>query len=202
MSVIYTVGHSNHTEEAFLHLLAQAQITALADVRSTPYSKRHSQFNREALQKLLQNAHVAYVFLGEQLGGRPWNPELYDEDGHIEYELVQQTDFFREGMDRLKEGMKRFTIAMMCAEADPLDCHRGLMITPALMREGIDVVHLHKDGNLESTAEMEQRLLKENGNAEGLLEGLFASMLSEEDRNDLVREAYRTRAQSKGYRRK
>jgi hypothetical protein len=140
------------------------------------------------------------VFLGDLLGGRPGARELYHPGGWVDYERVRATDAFRRGLDRLIRGLGRHTIAMLCSEDDPLDCHRGLMITPALVERGIAPLHLRKDGSVETTAEMERRLLK----AEGLdkdLNSLFAAQLTDEDRRQPLAEAYRARNRKKAYRR-
>src|SRR5439155_24000994 len=68
---LFTVGHSNLEAEGLLGLLRAAGVTAVADVRSSPYSRRLPQFNRAALEASLRAAGIAYVFLGAELGGRP-----------------------------------------------------------------------------------------------------------------------------------
>src|SRR4051812_35974451 len=143
---LFTVGHSNHEPDAFLDLLQSAGVTAVADVRSSPYSRRQPHFSRQTLEALLRQRGIAYVFLGEQLGGRPASPELYDAEGWANYEAIRQTARFREGLDRLLRGLQRYRIALLCGEEDPLDCHRGLMISPALVERGLPPTHLRKDG--------------------------------------------------------
>jgi uncharacterized protein (DUF488 family) len=198
-NALFSVGHSNHTADVFVDLLRRARITAIADVRSSPYSRRLPQFNREELLATLRTHEIAYVFLGDQLGGRPQSAALYDPDGLVNYERVRQTDVFRDGLARLLAGAERFSIAMMCSEADPLDCHRGLMIAPALMEHSIQPGHLRRDGRIETTPEMEARLLAVTGVGEGLMDGLFAAQLSEEDQQALLAEAYRKRAHRVGF---
>src|SRR5207247_926225 len=126
-----SVGHSVLTLDAFLGLLRGAGVTAVADVRSAPYSRRLPQFNRDGLPAALRDAGIEYVFLGEHLGGRPRDRSLYDTEGRVNYEVVRTTPIFKAGLERLLEGARRFAVAMLCGEEDPLDCHRGLMITPA-----------------------------------------------------------------------
>jgi uncharacterized protein DUF488 len=193
-----TVGHSNHELEKFLALLDAAGITAIGDVRSQPYSKRHPQFNGPELAQALDRHGIAYVFLGNQLGGRPRSAELYTAEGHADYERMRQTAAFAEGLDRLRQGMDEYTIALLCSEADPLDCHRGLMIAPALVEQGIFPGHLHSDSHVESTAELEHRLLQEAGKLD-MVEGLFAAQLSEDERRQTLAEAYRWMARRKAY---
>jgi uncharacterized protein (DUF488 family) len=190
---LLSVGYSNHTLERFLALLRDARVTALADVRSSPFSRYNPHTNGPQLATELRSVGIAYVFLGEQLGGRPAPRELYDED-RVDYERVRQTAFFREGLDRLIRGCDLHVVAMMCGEEDPLDCHRGLMITPALGEVGIFPGHLRRDGRIETTPEMEQRLLSLTKVGEGLVDGLFAEQLDAEDQRALLAEAYRRRA--------
>lgn len=197
---LVSIGHSNHDWPAFVALLRRAGITALADVRSSPYSGRHPHFNREPLMRGLHEERIAYVFLGDLLGGRPGQPSLYDEDGRVNYERVRRTEAFQRGLDHLLRGAKEHITAFLCSEEDPLECHRGLMIAPALSERGFPPRHLRKDGSLETTEEMERRLLRDTGVGTGLLDGLFATTLTDEDRRSLLADAYRRMAQRKAYR--
>jgi uncharacterized protein (DUF488 family) len=196
---LFSVGHSNHDLPGFLRLLQINGVTALADVRSAPYSQRHPQFNREELRRALRDADIFYLFLGDQLGGRPAPRDLYDDEGRVDYEKVRATDFFRGGLDRLVSGLDGHSIAMMCGEADPLDCHRGLMIAPALIERGLAPGHIRKDGAVEGTPELERRLLAAARLDSGMLDGLFAQSAGEE-RCRLLTEAYRAMARKKAYR--
>src|SRR5260221_3036514 len=129
---LFTIGHSLHDVARLVRLLRAAGADAIADVRSQPYSKRLPQFNREQLDGALRESRIAYSFLGEELGGRPTDLELYDGDGHVDYQRMRQTALFRQGIERLLKARQRYTVALLCSEEDPLHCHRGLMIAPAL----------------------------------------------------------------------
>jgi uncharacterized protein (DUF488 family) len=183
---LFTVGHSNLEADALIELLRGAGVTAVADVRSSPYSRRLPQFNRPALEAVLRTNGIAYVFLGAELGGRPASAELYDAEGWADYELVRKTDLFGDGIDRVRRGLRRYAVALLCGEEDPLDCHRGLMITPALKEIGLLPLHLRRGGRIETTAQMEERLQVETG-----LGGLFAEGLEEAYRVMNRRKAYR-----------
>ena len=196
---VFSVGHSNHEPGRFVALLREAGITAVADVRSQPYSRRLPQFSRPELEALLREYDIAYAFFGDQLGGRPGRPSLYDADGRVDYERVRATAEFRRGLDRLCRAAGEQRVAMLCGEEDPLDCHRGLMITPALAERGVRTGHLRKDGRVESTAEMEDRLLTVTGVGAGILDGLFAALVPPEERGRLLAEAYRVQARRKAY---
>lgn len=155
---IFTIGHSTHTQEQFSGLLRDAGVTAVADVRSAPYSRRHPQFNREALRAALQAEGIAYVFLGRELGGRPSAPELYSE-GVADYEKMAQAEEFGAGLDRVIEGAQRYRVALMCSEREPLHCHRCLLVSRALAERGVRVSHILDDGSRVSHAEIEDKLL-------------------------------------------
>jgi uncharacterized protein (DUF488 family) len=197
---LFTIGHSNHELDWFLKLVKAAEVTAIADVRSQPASRRHPQYNRSELEIALPHHGIAYVYLGHELGGRPEDPDLYDEDGRVAYERVRRTYLFQEGLERLMRGLERYRIALFCAEEDPLDCHRGLMIAPALVERGMSPVHLRRTGVQETTEEMEDRLLAATRVGEGFLDGLFAEQITAEDRRRMLEQAYRLQARRKAFR--
>ena len=107
---------------------------------------------------------------------------------------------FCQGLDQLCQVGQEFAVAMLCAEEDPLDCHRGLMIAPALVERGIAPLHLRGDGRVETTQEMESRLLAETKVGFGILDGLFAASISTDERREMLAEAYRAMARKKAFR--
>lgn len=155
---VLTIGHSTHEWERFLALLRQHEVTAVADVRSSPYSRFNPQFNREPLEAALKHADIAYVFLGRELGGRASDPECY-VDGRVQYDRVARTPDFRQGIERVERGARDQRIALLCAEKEPLDCHRTLLVARALAERGLTVQHIHADGKLESHDAAMDRLL-------------------------------------------
>jgi uncharacterized protein (DUF488 family) len=155
---VLTIGHSIHSIERFVDLLRKYDVTAIADVRSNPFSRRAPQFNREPLKNALQTHGVEYAFLGRELGARSNDPACY-VDGRVQYGRLAETDDFREGMDRLLTGMSTQRIALMCAEKEPLDCHRALLVANRLTDKGVGVDHILADGSVESHQDMILRLL-------------------------------------------
>ncbi len=147
---VFTIGHSTHPQERFIGLLRQHGITALCDVRSTPYSRMNPQFNREELEKALLAHGIEYRFLGKELGARSDDPHCY-EAGKVQYERLAETAPFKYGLKRVLRGMKEdFRIALMCAEKEPLECHRTILVARHLAALGIEVAHILADGRLES----------------------------------------------------
>ena len=160
--LIYTIGHSTHPIERFIALLEIHGITALCDVRSNPYSRMHSQFNREALGKTLKSHSISYVFLGQELGARPDNSNYYLQ-GRVNYEFLAQSELFQRGLDRIGRGMESYRIALMCAEKDPIMCHRTILFSRRLRDRGVEVKHILGDGTVETHDVVMNRLLKKLG---------------------------------------
>jgi uncharacterized protein (DUF488 family) len=154
---LFTIGHSNHSLDHFLGLLRQHGIEAIGDVRSVPHSRYVPHFNPGPLKIALTAAGIAYVYLGKELGARPDDPTCF-VDGRVSYERLAQRPLYQVGLERLRQGMARYRLALLCTEKDPLDCHRMILIGRQLHRAGVTVQHILADGTLESTEAAEQRL--------------------------------------------
>lgn len=194
--VIFTIGHSNHSAEFFLELLQSHGIDCVVDVRSTPASQYNPQFNKPALSGFLKNNDILYLHFGREFGARQTSHMLQDDEGKVDFARVQASAAFCEGVERLKEGIEKgFFPALMCAEADPLDCHRFSMISSYLKSEGFEIRHILKDKQVLSHDELEKELLKR-----------YAKKLPQPDifqpditREDQVRAAYRIHNQQVGW---
>ena len=159
---VLTVGHSNYPLETFVSLLQQHDVTTLADVRSAPYSRFNPHFNRKALDAGLQGHGIAYLFLGHALGGRPEDRSCYG-NGRVRYDRLAQTPLYREGIDRAIETAEVERLALMCAEREPLDCHRTLLVGRSLAERNVAVAHILADGTLEPHDDTMDRLLDSAG---------------------------------------
>ena len=164
---VFTIGHSTHPIEHFTGLLRRHDITAVGDVRATPYSRMNPQYNRENLQRSLRALDFTYVYLGHELGARP------------DYEQVAKTPLFQSGLDRVQEGMRRFRLALMCAEKEPGECHRTLLVSRRLAERGVEVQHILADGRLESHGSVMARVREELGLPESDLLRSAAEMIDE-----------------------
>jgi hypothetical protein len=157
---LYTIGHSTHSTEEFIRLLTMHSITALCDVRSDPYSQFNPQFNREPLQKELNKHDIAYIFMGKELGPRSHDPDHYVDD-RVQYDRLAKTDLFHQGLERLRHGMKMsYRIALMCAEKDPICCHRTILVCRHLRNTGVEINHILENGSLENNRDSERRLMQ------------------------------------------
>ena len=188
--VIHTVGHSNHSLEELLSLLHRHGITAICDVRSQPYSRLYPHFGRERLRDALGESGIAYVYLGGALGGRSSDPGCY-ANGQVQYDRLAKATAFQRGLERVLEGALKFNVALLCAEKDPLQCHRMLLVSQQLAAHGAEIRHILGSGVLESQQEAEARLLEDTGLPPS---DMFRS------RAEIVAEAYRRRAADVAYR--
>src|SRR5262245_21678487 len=181
---LFTIGHSNHPIDRFLTLLNDAGITALVDVRSQPSSRRYPWFSAKRLRDALAHENIAYVPIGDALGGRPRDPALF-QDGVADYEAMASRPEFSAGIERVMTGMQRFRVCLMCAEREPLDCHRCLLVAPALAARGLKLGHILADGSVVPHATIEERLLELAGR-----DDLFSDPAAR------LRQAYRRRSRA------
>jgi len=158
MTTVYSVGHSSHELDAFIALLRQHGITALADVRSQPYSRYVPQFNREPLARALAAHGIAYRHMGATLGGRPPGDEFLLSNGSADYDKIRQDADFQRGLDELIALAGDQPTAMMCSEGSHRECHRHLLITPALLDRAVTVLHIQPDGVLINAADEPRQL--------------------------------------------
>jgi uncharacterized protein (DUF488 family) len=192
---LFTVGHSNLDMSTLLGMLIRQEIKMVCDVRSRPGSFRFPQFNREPLMAQLASAKIIYQFFGDQFGGRPLDSRYYRPDGLVDYPARRKAPDFQEGLDRLSGFAKAQPVVLMCAEEDPLHCHRFLMICPALVARGILPVHLRRGAVTESQRDAEDRLLQLHGFADVTSNSLFA-----QGRAAALEDALRLQSEQYGFR--
>ena len=157
--LVFTVGHSTHSAERFIELLRAADVTAVADVRSSPYSRFNPQFNKQDLKGALKRHEIAYAFVGQELGARSSDPKCYC-DGRVVYSRLAQTALFKNGLKRIRKGAQSYRIALMCAEREPLECHRTLLVSRYLAKDGVEIRHILASGHIEQHFDTETRLIK------------------------------------------
>ncbi len=174
--LIYTVGYAGHDRDSLLALFKLHGITAVADIRTFKRSSYWTAFDSDSFAPFLRENGISYVFMGDVMGGKPQVPDLYPA-GQVDYGLVAQRADFKTGIERIVSGAGKYRICLMCAEKDPLDCHRTLLIAPALKEAGFDLRHL-VDGRVEQQSDTEERMIALNG---GDVPDLFAAVAPEPD---------------------
>lgn len=195
LKALFTVGHSSLDFEPFIKLLRDCGVQLLVDVRSRPQSSRFPQFSQPGFEELLEAERIPYLFLGEELGGRPDDPDAYRSDGRVDYRVRRKSYAFRAGLERVLKELERQTPALICAEEDPLECHRFLMICPELVSVGIRPLHIRKSSRIETQEAAENRLLESNGFGSVAANTLFPEM-----RADALEKAYALQAEKFAFR--
>jgi len=151
---LYTIGHSNHTQEHFLRLLTKAEIQVLVDVRSSPNSRWATFTSKDNLKEILGSLRIHYIYLGGVLGGRPSDSGSYDQTGKVDYQAIQEKESFKQGIKRILDGLKRYRVCIMCAEENPSSCHRNLLVAESLRKVGVDILHIRGDGRIQTDEEL------------------------------------------------
>ena len=198
---IYTIGYSGYHQNlnGFVSDLAAHGISVVADVRTSPYSKYAAEFNRESLEAFLHAKGIKYIFMGNELGARPSDRACY-VNGSVDYDKIQESDLFQNGLKRLQDGIaKGVIIALLCAEKDPICCHRNILVARALVKLGVEVRHLiqlrsGEPAVVEESSDSESRLFEEC-DMDQLSQGdLFMS------NDERIEHAYRVRFKEIAYR--
>ena len=180
MNKLFTIGYSVFNISDFIQTLKKSNINAVADVRSSPYSKFKPDFNRETLKESLKKSNIEYVFLGDNCGARIDDPSCYIK-GKADYGLIKETEKFKTGLNRILKGLEKYTITLLCAEKDPITCHRDILVCRNLKQFDVDIFHIMSMENIENNSQSEERLLK--------LFDLEQTNLFYE-KNDLIDESY------------
>ena len=152
--ILWSLGHSNVTIDEFIDLVRSHDIEVIADVRSIPFSRFTPHFNQEMLKQFLERAGIQYQFMGETLGGRPPEPEMYDPQGHVLYSELAHNFRFQSGIEQLCIRAENLRIAMMCSEESPEKCHRRLLISRVLRNQGVETRHIRGDRSIQSDAQL------------------------------------------------
>ncbi len=160
-NILFSIGHSTHTIDTFTYLLKRYGIEAIADVRSSPYSKYSPQFNKDVLENVLRNGDIDYMFLGRELGARRSEEGCYIE-GQAKYEVIAHLPIFRAGLQRLLDSIKTYRVALMCSEGDPIVCHRTILVCREIIKVSPDlkITHILGDGTTETHEHLQERLVK------------------------------------------
>lgn len=195
---LYSVGHSNQSQEEFLELLKKHDVNCIVDVRSVPASKYTPQFNMVPLKWFLKKNDIQYLHFGEEFGAR--RTDSLNIEGQVDFEQAVRTTNFNRGVERLMNGLQKgFRISLMCSEANPLECHRFSLVSRYFYDNGLDVQHILKDGELASHEVLEKEMIDEYLHSKkpklADIDQLFGSYTAEDQRCD----AYRLKNKEIGY---
>jgi len=160
VNTIHTIGHSIYEVDDFIKLLQNNNINTIVDVRSTPYSKFASQYNKDSIKQYLKEKKICYIFMGDLLGARYEDKNLLFDNGKVDFKKVQEIKSFQDGITRLEKGIiKGYNISLMCSEKEAFDCHRFGLISEFLSKKDINIQHIYPN-KIVSQKQLEQQLLK------------------------------------------
>ena len=161
IDTLYTIGYSGFQVEDFINTLKSQGILLVVDVRSAPYSHFFSDFNRDVLEQRLKKMNMHYRNYNKEFGARQDAKEYYSKAGYLDFELFAKSAPFLSGVDKLKTSMdKGYTFALMCAEKDPITCHRAILVSKSFYNAGFKVVHLLPNNITMTQKDIENRLVK------------------------------------------
>jgi uncharacterized protein (DUF488 family) len=155
---LFTIGHSTHTLEHLTDLLKKHNVQAVCDVRSVPFSRHNPQFNRRPFSQELKRLGIYYGFLGKELGARSDDPNCY-VDGKVQYNYLAEEPRFVKALQRVTNGINTYRVALLCAERDPLTCHRTILVCRELRSPDLSIEHILADGSIETNEAAEKRLM-------------------------------------------
>ena len=188
--ILYTIGHSNHTIKHFIALLKRYEIGTVVDVRSVPYSRYCSQFNKDILSADLEAVNIQYAFLGKELGARPDDSTCY-EGGCANFEWMAERREFKDGIHRILTNIGKRYIALMCSEKEPLECHRTILVCRNLKKYNLCIKHILEDGETEDHCDTERRLVK--------MLKIEPTLFEPKTESDLIEQAYNQQSQNISY---
>ena len=151
---LYTIGHSRHSMAHFLALLRDHGIGLVVDARSRPFSRFNPHFNRERLARALAEAGIGYEWRGAALGGRPEDPAFVLPDGALDRAALWRWPDLVAALDAVADEARKRDVALLCAEENPLACHRRTLLTPPMTARGFAVLHIRGDGRIEPEADL------------------------------------------------
>jgi len=158
--MLFTIGYTTFQFEDFIDVLKHYEINVVIDVRSLPYSKHHAQYNKEIVERILNNNKIYYRNYSNEFGARQTERRYFSREGYLDFELFTESKMFKCGFDKIRDSLVRGSnVVLMCAEKDPAVCHRSIMISRVFHNSGETVNHILADGNTESQKDIELRLL-------------------------------------------
>lgn len=161
VNTVYTIGYSGFSIDDFVATLKEHNISLVVDVRSSPFSEHYPEYNRDILENYLKTYNIYYRNYAVAFGARQKDRNYYHKDGYLDFERFLNSEPFKQGVEKLCNSMKQnYTFALMCAEKDPICCHRAILVARAFYEKGYKVIHLLPNGIAMTQEEINERLLE------------------------------------------
>ncbi len=154
--MIYTIGYAGADIERFVKILSEKQVEILIDVRSVPKSQYFYQFNNNLLSKTLADVGIQYENWKQEFGARQDNMDFYT-DNILDYDKFAKSQQFQSGLEKIKDLVNQNkNICLMCAEIDPINCHRAILCGKELYANGLNIEHIIAKRNGETFSESQE----------------------------------------------
>ncbi|MCI5739678.1 MAG: DUF488 domain-containing protein [Ruminococcus sp.] len=161
VNTVYTIGYSGFSIDDFVATLKSRNVSLVVDVRSSPFSKYFPEYNKDALEICLKTQGIYYRNYANEFGARQSDQKYYCKAGYLDFEVFSKSAPFLQGIKKLCNSMEQnYTFALMCAEKDPICCHRAILVARAFFERGYNVVHLLTNGNTITQKEINTRLIE------------------------------------------
>jgi len=195
-NIIYTIGYSNYCIREFIDELKGINKLCLIDVRSYPFSEHFSDFSINNLEPILHENNIIYRNYKNEFGARQANDKYYEKYGYLDFEDFIKSDVFRSGIEKIIKGKELgYNFVLMCAEKDPITCHRAIMIGRGLSLFGFQINHIIKDSNIQTQKDIENRLLNMYFPNRSQL-----SLFEQKTQDEYIVDSYRLQNEKIGYR--
>ena len=181
-NTIFTIGYAGFRVDEFVDALNYHNVSAVIDVRSVPFSRYHPEYDAPVISKTLETRNICYRHFPREFGANQQDKSFYHPNGYMDFEKFAKSEQFKDGVNKILDAMNDYVIALMCAEKDPITCHRAILAARAFHKLGINVIHIMPYCEEITHQELEIRLLDKYC-PEMIHEELFAS--------DWLSEAYR-----------
>ena len=196
MKNIYTIGYTAFKIDDFISVLKKYNITCVIDVRSLAYSQHYPDYNKEVLNKVLKSNGIVYRNYSAEFGARQTEKCYLSPKGYLDFNKYVRSDRFESGYQKILTGIEMgYTFVLMCAETDPIDCHRSIMLGREFYKRGFEVKNILKSGEILLQGELEERLLDKYFSTRNQ----FSIFDDNKDEGQLIKEAYDLRNEEIGY---
>lgn len=188
---VYTIGYAAFPEKkSFFEELVKRNVRLLIDVRSVPYSSFWAAYNRNVLEQDCKERGIYYRNYAEEFGARQTSSEFIT-DGKVDFIKFAHSAVFQKGIQKVKSALEMDVVpCLMCAEKDPMTCHRSILIGKNMKEQGLDVIHILYNGLVESQEHMEERLMEQFEDTSQQ----FSMFEQDKNNRDVLEKAYRNQA--------
>ena len=159
-TTIFTIGYAGFTVGEFVDELAAHGVSAVIDVRSVPFSHHDPEYDSPNISRSLMEKNIRYESYANEFGARQQDRRFYAHAGYMDFEIFAESGQFRDGVNKVLAGMNDYVFAFMCAEKNPINCHRAVLVARAFHELGIRVIHIMPDVDDITHDELENMLLE------------------------------------------